>query len=151
MRTHNIAEFHRIASLWQDVYKRVGVSVQRKPVVEPSVNEALKLLHGVAPLKLDANPSCGDKLIHDDSWVEQVNPDVAYNPKCQNPEHANRKAPRVRNPVAEGTYRRVCKDAAYDARDDKLSCELGSSTLTMEDPFRCVDDININARKELQC
>ena len=56
------------------------------------------------------------------------------------------------NHVMESTYLGVCENAFYDNEADVLSCTFSNRTLTLQSPYKCAEDININlATVQLEC
>jgi len=55
------------------------------------------------------------------------------------------------NKVVASSYLRTCSNSHYDSIKDMLTCELDGRLLSMQHPFRCAEDISINAEKQLVC
>ncbi len=55
------------------------------------------------------------------------------------------------NRVLMGSYRFACDFVKLDYASDSLSCRIGESQSTLQNPFRCAADISVNADKQLVC
>ena len=161
MRKHNGDEFKRIATLWRNIFAQIDT--ERSDSLTPTTaDEAMKMLHGLEPLKADENSVCGGTTSFTNQEEENVQKKEAQQRKPNIPATTSSKCKgktpepttqtsHVHNPVLDGTYRRKCIGAEYDSLQNTLKCKLDNRVLTLSDPYKCASDININAAEELQC
>ena len=156
MRSHNVAEFHRIGNLWKSVFNNI---IRSKTGIESgryseSVDDALRQSYGLGPLGRDVQPKCHTR--KKQRATTKIN-EIKYNPgsKCVNSLSSTNEQDHtpfaLQNLLVHGSYLEACEQPSFDPELNILSCKIGNKILTLFDPFSCFEDISVNPYKELQC
>ena len=152
MREHNIAEFARIGELWDGVLRRVrkGKEIGHYP---NDIDVALRQSYGLGLLSQDTDKRCVAK--RRKKQVDKVSDseEVSYNPgsKCKKTSMDYSRPQLMKNVVLQGSYLRACKQPKFDPELNVLSCMIGKKELTLFNPYKCAEDINITPYGELSC
>lgn len=141
MNAHNRAEYHRISSMWEEVFVRTNLRQGYDTNREDPLDFASALWqHYRTSARGDSHTTCSRTKIHKTIVKRSEEDTVPGFSKCS--EHqSKRKLPSEYHSnlfdVVSGEYLKTCDDAHFDERTNKLTCVAKHTRSVVSDPYAC--------------
>ena len=158
MKDHNRNEFFRIVRLWEIILSDLPNKPEKSGVVEgDDFASALYNRYGATPPHDDLPECRQEREKHERiQLLSQGHPHKFFS-KCDDDEaeqvtreRSDRTDVRFLHAVTHGDFASQCLKLHYSQETDTLSCDDGTRTMLLRDPYSC-DDIRVTGDGQLLC